>query len=328
MFILNSNESNELAIFLQENKWLKQNEKIVEISKPGEGNMNCVFRITTNQRSFIIKQSRDYVEKYPQVAAPANRVFVEATFYDKIKSVNEIQVFMPKILEFDAANNIMILEDLGESKDFTYLYQPKQEILKTELSLTINYLNLLHQSFEGNDYPEILNNREMRKLNHEHIFEYPFMIDNGFDLDNIQSGLQELALVYKNNNELKVKIAKYGNLYLENNNFLLHGDYYPGSWLKTAESVKIIDPEFCFYGLREFDLGVLIAHLHLSEQDEKLINLIENEYIAYKNLDLHILNAFIGIEIMRRIIGLAQLPLTMNIETKKNLLAFAATLIQ
>ena len=80
--------------------------------------------------------------------------------------------------------------------------------------------------------------------------------------------------------------------------------------------------------LTEFDLGVLIAHLHLSEQDEKLINLIENEYIAYKNLDLHILNAFIGIEIMRRIIGLAQLPLTMNIETKKNLLAFAATLIQ
>ena len=33
MFLLNSNETDKLAIFLEENKWLKQNEKIVEISK-------------------------------------------------------------------------------------------------------------------------------------------------------------------------------------------------------------------------------------------------------------------------------------------------------
>jgi 5-methylthioribose kinase len=38
--------------------------------------MNCVLRIET-ARSFIIKQSRGYVEKYPQIAAPAERVLTE-----------------------------------------------------------------------------------------------------------------------------------------------------------------------------------------------------------------------------------------------------------
>jgi 5-methylthioribose kinase len=28
----------------------------------------------------------------------------------------------------------------------------------------------------------------MRKLNYEHIFEYPFKMENGFDLDGIQAG--------------------------------------------------------------------------------------------------------------------------------------------
>jgi 5-methylthioribose kinase len=32
--------------------------------------MNCVLRIETAARSFIIKQSRGYVERYPQIAAP------------------------------------------------------------------------------------------------------------------------------------------------------------------------------------------------------------------------------------------------------------------
>ena len=37
----------------------------------------------------------------------------------------------------------------------------------------------------------------MRALNHEHIFIYPLIEDNGFDLDNILEGLQEIAMIYK-----------------------------------------------------------------------------------------------------------------------------------
>jgi len=118
-----------------------------------------------------------------------------------------------------------------------------------------------------------------------------------------------------------------GSLYLSKGKYLLHGDYYPGSWLKTAKGIQIIDPEFCYYGSREFDLGVFIAHLYLSQQDENLIAVIEREYTAFADLDPKILSGFIGIEIMRRLIGLAQLPLKMNVKEKAKLLELAYQLI-
>jgi 5-methylthioribose kinase len=62
MFILNANEPEELAAYLQQLKWLDEQETIVSLSKPGEGNMNCVLRVETATRSFIVKQSRGYVE--------------------------------------------------------------------------------------------------------------------------------------------------------------------------------------------------------------------------------------------------------------------------
>jgi hypothetical protein len=45
MFILNANEPKELAAYLHQQKWLGSDETIVSISKPGDGNMNCVLRI-------------------------------------------------------------------------------------------------------------------------------------------------------------------------------------------------------------------------------------------------------------------------------------------
>ena len=73
--------------------------------------------------------------------------------------------------------------------------------------------------------------------------------DNGFDLNTIQNGLQELSLKYKDNEQLKRTVEKLGKLYLGIGRTLVHGDYYPGSWLKTKTGVKIIDPEFSHYRL-------------------------------------------------------------------------------
>jgi len=164
-------------------------------------------------------------------------------------------------------------------------------------------------------------------LNYEHIFEYPFREENGFDLDTVQEGLQAVAMPYKKDTELKQKIERLGSLYLSKGKYLLQGDYYPGSWLKTADGIKVIDPEFCFYGLREFDLGVFLAHMYLTQQKESTITFIKENYYSFEELNTTILNGFIGTEIMRRLIGLAQLPLKMELKTKAALLAFARDLI-
>lgn len=327
MFILNANEPEKLAAYLRTNGWLTVEETIVKISKPGEGNMNYVLRLDTGERTFIVKQSRGYVEKYPQVAAPEKRVVTESAFYKKISGVEKMQIYMPKLWGVDEYSNLIILEDLGSSKDFTYLYDLQDDLSVDELTHLIHYLNGLHSTFQKDRIDDELCNMDMRMLNYEHIFNFPFIENNGFDLNIIQKGLQDVAVPFQRDAELKKHIFSLGASYLSNGKYLLHGDYYPGSWLKTTNGLKIIDPEFCHYGMREFDLGVLIAHLHLTQQDQNLLSIISTAYDSYTDLNLDLLNGFVGVEIMRRLIGLAQLPLQIDVAAKKELLDFARTLI-
>ena len=100
MFLIENKLTVELIQFFQENKIINKNEKILEIEKPGEGNMNLVLRIKTNERSFIVKQSREFVQKYPQILAPIERVEVEAYFYKTIEKNKILSDKMPRILIF------------------------------------------------------------------------------------------------------------------------------------------------------------------------------------------------------------------------------------
>jgi 5-methylthioribose kinase len=189
-------------------------------------------------------------------------------------------------------------------------------------------LSELHRAFKSQTPDELFRNRAMRTLNHEHIFIYPLMEDNGFDLNNVLDGLQAAAMIYKTDEVFNDIVKKLGEVYLADGQYLLHGDYYLGSFLKTSNGVKIIDPEFCFYGRAEFDLGVLIAHLKMSEQGNEIIEEAIRNYEKAEDFDEKLFNQFIGIEIMRRIIGLAQLPLTLSLEKRVALLKEAKDLIE
>ncbi|NIJ54513.1 phosphotransferase [Dyadobacter arcticus] len=327
MFILDANDITSLEIYLQRQEWLSSNEAISQVSVPGEGNMNYVLRITTRERSFVIKQSRGYVEKYPNVLAPAERVLMEGAFYQTTKVDPFIAKFTPELIGVDQVNNIMALEDLGEASDFMFLYNSFKVIEISQLTQLTDFLGSLHKNFYSLSPGENFSNSAMRSLNHEHIFLYPFMEKNGFDLDSVQPGLQAVAAIYKDDKELKNEVERLGQIYLSTGNCLLHGDFYPGSWLETMHGIKIIDPEFCFYGPAGFDLGVMIAHLHLAGQGKSLIDFTLDRYSSINQIDYATLNQFAGIEIIRRLIGLAQLPLQRTLQEKQELLRFARTLI-
>ena len=325
--IIKEATSAQLELYFFKNQWIDHDEKVQQVSIAGDGNMNFVVRIKTNKKSFICKQSAAYVEKYPQIAAPENRVQIEAAFYQKIKSNTKLQQMMPEFLGIDPEYNCMILEDLGEIQDYTSLYQLNKTISDSELISLTDYLNELHQSFQKAVADDEMANAALKKLNFEHIFIYPFLEENGFDLDTIHVGLQAISMPFKTDLVLKTALENLSKNYLASGKHLLHGDFYPGSWFNCNDKIKIIDPEFCFYGCPEFDLGVLLAHLHLTNHHHNAIELVKNSYINFSTLNLALLDGFIGVEIMRRIIGLAQLPLNMNLVKKQELLDKAKILI-
>ena len=154
----------------------------------------------------------------------------------------------------------------------------------------------------------------------------PFDSDNGFSLDDVQEGLQDLARPYQENLELKTVIAELGESYLSKGKVLVHGDYYPGSWMSSGKDLYVLDPEFAHLGQVEFDLGVMSAHLIMATHDIDYLSKIST---AYPNdIDHLLLSRYAGVEMMRRLIGLAQLPMIRTVEEKKELLEIALQLMQ
>ncbi len=310
----------DLQRFLHSKGWLSPPEVILTLEKPGEGNMNVVIRVKTNQRSFILKQSRPYVEKYRQIKAPIDRIAVEQEFYELLKG-SQIKAHVPKVLGYDAEQYLLMLQDLGDCRDMTFIYE-KRKVSDQQLERLITVLNLIHQTNVSTNFPE---NMEMRRLNHQHIFVLPFLENNGFDLDSIQQGLIQISLPYKKDIALKEIIERVGNHYLSPGKTLLHGDYYPGSWMVEGQNIYVIDPEFGFVGFAEFDVGVMAAHLVMATMDTSYLTTLTSNYMGTLNRSL--VSKITGIEIMRRLIGLAQLPLTRTIEEKDYLLNSAYKMI-
>ncbi|WP_282162412.1 phosphotransferase [Ulvibacterium marinum] len=309
-----------LQNYLLEKEWITPEEHIQSTEKPGEGNMNVVLRIRTNTRSFILKQSRPYVQKYQQIAAPLERIEVERDFYETVKS-SALNAHIPKILGYDAETFVMILEDLGHCEDMTLMYA-KKSFSKKALEKLVFILGLIHKKKVPADFPK---NLEMRYLNHQHIFVLPFLEDNGFQLDDVQPGLQELSMSYKKDTGLKTLVDHIGKIYLSEGHTLIHGDYYPGSWMTEGNNLYVIDPEFGFVGFAEFDLGVMVAHLILATHKPDYMDTILEKYEG--KADRRLVSQVAGIEIMRRLIGLAQLPLVRSIEEKEYLLQMAHKMI-
>ena len=313
-------DKKELEAYLKTQDWLTPNEKVVTTEVPGAGNMNFTLRINTGERTFIIKQSRNYVEKYPQVAAPAHRVLRESDFYSLISKKESLQKMMPKLTGLDADNSVMCMEDLGAGSDFTFLYQKERVMSEDDLRPIIKFLASLHNSFSADTASMVITNTEMRQLNHEHIFIYPYAHENGLNLNDILPGLEAAAQAYKNDEALKKEVLEFGEMYLANGDRLLHGDYFPGSWLKTDSGLKVIDPEFCFFGPPEFDIAVTVAHLKMSDQPTELIEKALKLYGEQVSFNKTLQEKFTAIEILRRILGLAQLPLTIDLNKRKALL--------
>src|SRR3954468_12153631 len=83
---------------------LQLDELPIEIARAGEGNMNLALRVSTRRpRSFVVKQGRPWVEKYPEIPAPFERTLVEAAFYEAVRVEPRVASRMPALLCVDAA---------------------------------------------------------------------------------------------------------------------------------------------------------------------------------------------------------------------------------
>lgn len=326
---INKNNQDELRGLLSRNGWLEADEQIVQLEYPGHGNMNYTLRVETDSRSFIIKQSHDHVQRFPQMAAPRDRVLREAEFYTTVADHKMLAKYMPALLGIDRDNNLICLEDIAPAKDFTHLYRNESKLGQEALHEIIGFISALHKNCTLDSANGNIDNMPMRRLLAEHMFEVPLQKDNGIDLNGITPGLQKVARQFQDDENLRHVSSNLKNVYLTDGNSLLHGEYFPGNWLQGNGNGNfyIIDPEFCYYGRPEFEVGILLAHLRMANLQDGIVDEALAIYQPEAGFDETLMSQFMGMEIIRRLLGVSQLPLEVDLAQKEELLQEAASLV-
>lgn len=324
--LLDASKPFDVEQYLIERGVIAPDSRPIEIARAGDGNMNLALRVTpAGGRTFIVKQGRPWVEKYPHIPAPFERTLVEAAFYSAVRVDPSVADRMPGVRHLDVNNHVLVLEDVGGGGDFTSIYAGAALPMAT-LGALLDWLERLASVAVRSGDRATFANRAMRALNHEHMFRFPLAADNGLDLDRITPGLREAAREIATDRLYCVAVSALGRHYLSDGSTLVHGDYFPGSWLKAAGGVRVIDPEFCFLGAPEFDCGILAAHLILAKSDECLLDMVARS-VGARGLDAARVAGYAGVEIMRRLIGVAQLPLTHGLADKLALLQHSRRLV-
>jgi len=319
IFFLTLDDRAGITEYLSDQCLLGTGEELLDVRPAGEGNMNLTLRLTTNQGSYILKQSRPYVEKYPQVAAPVERSLTEAAFLQRVSRMTELAGFTPRLLHLDEKNYTLFMQDLGDGNDLTTAYRKNQALSPATLELLVDYLSELHR-LPVADFPA---NRPLRQLNHEHLVVFPYLpaATTGFNPDDVLPGLADVAREVRADAALRAAAEATGRAYLAPGPCLLHGDFYPGSWLEVDGATYVIDAEFAHPGRPEYDLGVMVAHLHFARVADEQIHRLRAQYQASADFKPNLVDQFAGLELIRRLIGLAQLPLDADLAQRKTWLA-------
>ena len=309
---LNAGDCSSIESLLRDKGWLAPGEAVERVEKAGEGNMNLTLRVVTDRRRVVLKQSRPWVEKYPFIEAPWDRAIAERRFYELARGIEGLSERLPELLAHDDQARLLVLSDLGDAGDWTRVYG-EASFTHEALDAIADFAAKLHSAFHEPDTP--MPNREMRRLNHTHIYALPTQPDDvaamGLDLDPFEPGLAEAARRLAEDAAAVEAIRRTGERYLADGPRLVHGDFFPGSFLRTPSGPVVIDGEFSYFGDGAFDLGNLLAHLALANEPADSADRVLDRYrdADGPSLDVKRIADYAACEVIRRLIGVAQLPI-------------------
>ena len=315
--LLNGEQPNALLETLVSINVCQPTETIVSVDKAGEGNMNLTLRVTTDQRSVIVKQARPWVEKYPDIEASDERILAEIDFYLNVSKFAYVYAAMPSVLATNPQQRLLVLEDLGLASDYASFYDRNAEQSEVDrvFDLAMAWVSQLHDCEVASD--QQIGCKPLRTLNHQHIFTIPLTDPPVIDLNEVCDGLTAVSQKLLDDDSIHQAMANLGEVYLgDHGQVLLHGDYYPGSWLKTDAGFRVIDPEFCFVGPPEFDLGVLAAHWIFCGGQADRVAVDRVVQANSRQVSEGLVFGFAGAELIRRLVGVAQLPLNADLQCR------------
>ena len=261
----------------------------IECFEIGDGNINYVFRVVGNNKSVIVKQS-DVLLRSSQRPLDVYRSKIEAEILKIQKKLSSKQI--PEVYMYDEKMNALTMEDISEYKNMRKelmnerIFDNFSDEISTFLANTLlPTTDLVLGRDMKKDYVKFFINKELCDITEDLVLTEPYY--NYKNRNIISKGQEEFVEKNLYNNEkLKVEVAKLRDRFMNYSQALIHGDLHSGSIFINEKGIKIIDPEFAFYGPIGYDIGNVIGNLFFTlankvyySQNTDFIKYIENTII-------------------------------------------------
>jgi len=285
----------------------------IRVERAGDGNINWVRRaFSPGGKSFIVKQARPALERFPEYQVSTERLVFEARYFELARAFDEART-CPGIHAFLERDRVLVLEDLGaaERLDRALLRGAPGRDAAATLGA---FLGRVHAGTRGADLVERFRNQEMQRLHGDHIFRLPLEA-NDFPLP---PRIRERADLLGGDERLRAVAAECYSRYLRPEGALVHGDVQAGNVLLTGRGPVLLDAEIAHVGDPAFDVGTLVAHLALPAVAKgaaaEALASISSAWRAYAEAHgpgalagFPSVTRYAGLELLRRTIGAARL---------------------
>jgi 5-methylthioribose kinase len=299
---------------------LVSSEGELTVEPAGDGNINWVRRARLSEgrdegvspRSWIVKQARPALERFPEYRVSTERLIFEHRWYEAVARWDEDAV-CPRILGFVAEDRVLVLEDLGEAERLDARLARGGDAGEP-VSRLAAFLGRIHAATRDPSLAAHFANDAMKTLHGDHIFLLPLR-PNEFPL---APEVAKRAAVLQGDPELVACADAAYARYREPRGALVHADVQAGNVLLTDSGPKLLDAEIAHVGDPAFDLGVLLAHLVLpalaggspGDVAPRVGPAWESYCAAHGpgHPDFAEVARYAGLEVVRRTIGAARLP--------------------
>ncbi|MEJ6470190.1 S-methyl-5-thioribose kinase [Fusobacterium nucleatum] len=283
-------DCDEVISYVKERNLFLENDDLT-VKEIGDGNINYIFKVENkiDGKSIVLKQADKLLRSSGRPLDLA-RSKIEANIL-RIEN-NLAPHFVPEIYFYDEIMCVLAMEDISEYKNLrTELVAGKifpnfadniSEFLSRTLLLTTD---LFMDKFEKKKNVKEFINPELCDISECLVFTEPY--DNNKNRNIITTGNEEFVenMLYKNE-DLHFAILKLREKFMNYSQSLIHGDLHSGSIFINEKGIKIIDPEFSFYGPMAYDIGNVIGNLYFplyrakffmedSKKKEEFINWLE-----------------------------------------------------
>jgi 5-methylthioribose kinase len=254
------------------------------VREVGDGNLNLVFIVEGPDGSVCVKQALPYVRAAgPSWPMSLERAYFENSYYRAVAPY--VGARIPTVHHYEPELYCTIMERLSPHIILRHgliagcRYPDLARDLGDYVARACFFTSDLAWPFERkmDGMALFAGNKALVRISVELIFADPYYASERNRHTSPQ--LDAMALELRRDGPLKTAAARFGQKFLSQPQALLHGDLHSGSVMVSEHEVRVIDPEFAFYGPIGFDLGAFFGNLllnwysqpgHASARDDRI----------------------------------------------------------